>query len=169
MNTAPRQQQKQQQGLVGLQRLQEQHPNLNAILAPSDYYQNTQTGSDVVMGTPMYQTDYSSAVSPTVSAVSSNVTPQDGIKIIGAGCYYNSNYIATAQLCMDVLNPVKSDNRTPSPGVKRKTMKKNKFYRYTTPAPVTPAKEKSGGNTEALSVWATLKTLPILGQLLKDV
>ena len=72
-----------------------------------------------------------------------------GIRVIGSQCYYEQILLGPAELCRRLSGPtvpvtISSTTSTPAPVT----------------LPTTKKKEES--------VWATLKALPILGQLLKD-
>lgn len=73
-----------------------------------------------------------------------------GIRVIGSQCYYEQILLGPADLCRRLSGPtvpvtISSTTSTPAP-----------------PTLPTSSKKKEE------SVWATLKALPILGQLLKD-
>ncbi len=90
-------------------------PTANAILAPSDYDDygtNEDTKGMIIMGKPLP----SAQPQPQQLLVNSNTQQerpqqssgagiameQDEIRIIGQGCYYNLNYIAPAQICLQL-------------------------------------------------------------------
>ena len=81
-----------------------------------------------------------------------------GVRVIGSQCYYSQILIGPAELCWRLSGPTvpMTISTTPAPPKRAKKGQKKKKQ----------AKEAETEDNE--SVWATLKALPILGQLLKD-
>ena len=83
-----------------------------------------------------------------------------GVRVIGSQCYYSQILIGPAELCRRLSGPTVpmtiSTTTTPAPP---KRAKKGQKKKKQTAKPETEDNE---------SVWATLKALPILGQLLQD-
>lgn len=120
----------------------------NAILAPSDY---DVQDSDVIVGTPILSQTAATAV-------------EDQIRIIGDGCYYNFKYIAPAHLCLSLTYfPQTLQQQVPSRA--KPTKQPSYAGKTSTPEP----NEESVTDKLSSSVWATLKSVPLLGQLLKDI
>lgn len=74
-----------------------------------------------------------------------------GVRVIGSNCYYEQILLGPAELCRRLSGPTVPVLIT------------------TTPAPHPPSTTlPTGTKKKEESVWATLKALPILGQLLQD-